>query len=102
MREVIALPPRDFQLMMRLKIRDFGEVYCYADQVRGPEALDMLAAMATAGWLVARGRTRSRRYEPSARLAGLPLRSPEIMRILRAGGQLDLWPEARHPPHNTE
>ena len=35
----ITLPSRDFQLMMRLKVRDFGEVYCYADQVRGPEAV---------------------------------------------------------------
>ena len=35
----IALPPRDFQVMMRLKIRDFGEVYCYADNVGGPEVL---------------------------------------------------------------
>ena len=57
-----------------------------------------LAAMVTAGWLMARGRTRSRRYEPSARLAALPLRSPEIMRILRAGGELDLWPEAAASP----
>src|SRR4051794_11347058 len=35
----IALPPRDFQLMMRLKVRDFGEVYCYADNLRGPDVL---------------------------------------------------------------
>src|SRR3954469_6499780 len=35
----IALPNQNFQVMMRLQVRDFGEVYCYADQVRGPEAV---------------------------------------------------------------
>src|SRR5512135_1537068 len=30
----IALPSRDFELMMRLKVQDFGEVYCYADRIR--------------------------------------------------------------------
>ncbi|MFI5259816.1 MAG: Fic family protein [Candidatus Limnocylindrales bacterium] len=50
-----------------------------------------LAAMVAAGWLTARGRTRSRRYEPSARLVQLPLRSPDLMGALRTGGQLGLW-----------
>lgn len=35
----IALPNQNFQLMMRLPVRGFGEVYLYADEVRGPEAL---------------------------------------------------------------
>jgi endo-1,4-beta-xylanase len=35
----IALPAQNFQLMMRLPVRGFGEVYLYADDVRGPEAL---------------------------------------------------------------
>lgn len=61
-----------------------------------------LAAMVAAGWLTARGRTRSRRYEPSARLAELPLRSPDIMRILRAGGQLGLWAAAPAPSSSED
>jgi GH35 family endo-1,4-beta-xylanase len=35
----IGLPNQTFQVMMRLKVRGFGEVYLYADDVRGPEAL---------------------------------------------------------------
>jgi GH35 family endo-1,4-beta-xylanase len=35
----LALPRGTFQVMMRLPVRGFGEVYLYADGVRGPEAL---------------------------------------------------------------
>jgi GH35 family endo-1,4-beta-xylanase len=35
----IDLPDRDFQVMMRLPVAGFGEVYLYADDVRGPEAV---------------------------------------------------------------
>ncbi len=35
----IPLPKENFQLMMRLGVPTFGEVYLYADDVRGPEVL---------------------------------------------------------------
>lgn len=53
-----------------------------------------IAAIVRAGWLVTRGNTRARRYEPSERLLALPLRTPEIVLRLRSGQQLRIWDDA--------
>ena len=73
----IALPGRDFQLMMRLKVRDFGEVYCYADRVRGPEVV--------LNYEFARSRAATvRRYVAKGRSEGVTF-SAALMKRLEAG-----------------
>ena len=73
----IALPSRDFQLMMRLKVRDFGEVYCYADQVRGPEVV--------LNYEFARSRAATvRRYVAKGQTEGVTF-SAALMNRLEAG-----------------
>ncbi|MEO8596929.1 MAG: endo-1,4-beta-xylanase [Candidatus Solibacter sp.] len=73
----IALPDREFQLMMRLKVRDFGEVYCYADQVRGPEAvLNYEFARSRAAFV--------RRYVQAAQQQGVTF-SAALLQRLQAG-----------------
>lgn len=73
----IALPSRDFQLMMRLKVRDFGEVYCYADQVRGPEVV--------LNYQFARSRAATvRRYVGKGQTEGVTF-SAALMKRLEAG-----------------
>ena len=73
----IALPDRAFQLMMRLPVRGFGEVYLYADGVRGPEAL--------LNYEFARSRAAFvRRYVTAAELEGVGF-SAGLRRRLEAG-----------------
>ncbi len=73
----IGLPDRDFQLMMRLKVRDFGEVYCYADQVRGPQVI--------LNYEFARSRAATlRRYITAAKAEGV-IFSAAMMKRLEAG-----------------
>lgn len=50
-----------------------------------PAARAELGRMTRAGWIEARGATRGRWYAPAARLSVLPLRVPELMRVLAAG-----------------
>ena len=59
-----------------------------------PAARAELGRMARAGWLEARGATRGRWYAPSATLAELPLRVPELVRLMAAGEQLTMFEEA--------
>ena len=73
----IALPNKKFQLMMRLPVRGFGEVYLYADDVRGPEAI--------LNYEFARSRAAVvRRYLQSAQTEGVSF-SAGLMRRLEAG-----------------
>src|SRR6187399_12652 len=73
----IALPNRDFQLMMRLLIRGFGEVYLYADGVRGPDVV--------LNYEFARSRAAVvRRYVRAAETEGVSF-SAALMRRLEAG-----------------
>jgi len=73
----IALPSRDFQVMMRLQVRDFGEVYLYADQVRGPEVI--------LNYEFARNRAAVvRRYVTAAQAEGVSF-SAALMKRLEAG-----------------
>ena len=63
--------------MMRLKVRDFGEVYCYADQVRGPEAV--------LNYEFARSRAATvRRYVTGGQAEGVTF-SAALMKRLEAG-----------------
>jgi hypothetical protein len=55
-----------------------------------PTARNMLNAMARAGWLAPRGRTRGLSYHPGPRMAGIRLRSPEIFEQYVAGQTLGL------------
>lgn len=59
-----------------------------------PAARAELGRMARAGWLDPRGLTRGRWYAPTDRLNRLPLHVPELMNLLAAGGQLQLFDEA--------
>ncbi len=59
-----------------------------------PAARAELGRMARAGWLEPTGQTRGRWYMPTADLADLPLRVPELMRLMAAGEQLSMFPEA--------
>lgn len=56
-----------------------------------PAARAELGRMARAGWLVPTGQTRGRWYAPAERLADLPLRVPELMRMMAAGEQLSMF-----------
>lgn len=56
-----------------------------------PAARAELARIARAGWLEPHGATRGRWYAPTARLDAVPLRVPELMRLLAAGDQLRLF-----------
>jgi hypothetical protein len=58
-----------------------------------PAARAELGRMAGAGWLEPRGATRGRWYAPGARLHAIPLRVPELIRLLAAGDQLRLFDE---------
>lgn len=58
-----------------------------------PAARAELGRMTRAGWLEPRGATRGRWYTPSARLNGIPLHVPELMRLLAAGEQFMLFDE---------
>lgn len=59
-----------------------------------PAARAELGQMARAGWLDPRGQTRGRWYAASERLAAVPLRTPELMRLLAAGEQLSMFDSA--------
>lgn len=59
-----------------------------------PAARAELGRITRAGWLQPRGVTRGRWYAPSDRLMALPLRVPELMRLLAAGEELQLFDEA--------
>jgi GH35 family endo-1,4-beta-xylanase len=73
----IELPAKEFQVMMRLKVRDFGEVYLYADQVRGPEA--------NLNYEFARSRAAVvRAYVKKGQAEGVSF-SPALMKRLEAG-----------------
>ncbi len=73
----IALPPEKFQLMMRLGVPTFGEVYLYADNVRGPEAI--------LNYEFARSRAAVvRRYVTAARAEGVDF-SAALNKRLEAG-----------------
>lgn len=59
-------------------------------------ARQLLARIASAGWLRPLGRTRARRYIPGPRLEAIPLRVPDLTQRLRSGDaetQLEVWPE---------
>jgi hypothetical protein len=56
-----------------------------------PAARAELGRMSRAGWLEPRGATRGRWYAPAERLAGLPLRVPELVRLMAAGAQLEMF-----------
>jgi hypothetical protein len=62
-----------------------------------PAARAELGRMARAGWLGPRGQTRGRWYEPTDRLAALPLRVPGLLRMMAAGEQLSMFDT---PPAN--
>ena len=73
----IGQPSQEFELMMRLKVRDFGEVYLYADDVRGPEAiLNYEFARSRAAFV--------RRYVKAAQAAGVSF-SAGLTKRLEAG-----------------
>jgi GH35 family endo-1,4-beta-xylanase len=73
----IALPNQKFELMMRLPVRDFGEVYLYADDVRGPEAvLNYEFARSRAAFV--------RRYLKTAQAEGVSF-SAGLMKRLESG-----------------
>ena len=73
----IGLPSRDFEAMMRLKVRDFGEVYCYAGQIRGPEVV--------LNYEFARSRAATvRRYVTKGQSEGVTF-STAMMKRLEAG-----------------
>lgn len=59
-----------------------------------PAARAELGRIARAGWLEPRGVTRGRWYAPTDRLSVLPLHVPELMALLAAGEQLQLFDEA--------
>ena len=56
-----------------------------------PAARALLARLVERGWLLPQGRTRGRWYAPSDRLAGLPLRVPDLMRYLADGAPLSMF-----------
>ncbi len=58
-----------------------------------PAARALLARVAAQGWLVPQGRTRGRWYAPSERLDSLPIRVPELVRLLAAGERLEMFAE---------
>lgn len=58
-----------------------------------PAARAELGRMARAGWLEPRGATRGRWYAPAERLHSIPLRVPELMRLLAAGDPLRMFDE---------
>lgn len=73
----IGLPNEQFELMMRLPVRDFGEVYLYADQIRGPEVvLNYEFARSRAAFV--------RRYVTAAQAEGVDF-SAGLMKRLEAG-----------------
>lgn len=73
----IELPSGKFQLMMRFLVRGFGEVYLYADDVRGPEAL--------LNYEFARSRAAFvRRYVTATQAEGVTF-SAELLKRLEAG-----------------
>jgi endo-1,4-beta-xylanase len=73
----IGLPNEKFQLMMRLGVPTFGEVYLYADDVRGPEVL--------LNYEFARSRAAFvRRYVKAAQTEGASF-SAQLMKRLEAG-----------------
>ncbi len=73
----IAQPNQKYELMMRLPVRDFGEVYLYADDVRGPEVL--------LNYEFARSRAAFvRRYLKAAQAEGVGF-SAGLMKRLEAG-----------------
>jgi len=59
-----------------------------------PAARAELGRIARAGWLEPRGATRGRWYAPAEMLMALPLRVPELMRLLAAGEPVSLPPDA--------
>ena len=59
-----------------------------------PAARAELGRIARAGWLEPRGVTRGRWYAPTERLSSLPLHVPELMALLAAGEELQLFDEA--------
>ena len=73
----IGLPKEKFQVMMRLGVPTFGEVYLYADDVRGPEVLLNYEFARSRAALV-------RRYVKAAQTEGVSF-SPELMKRLEAG-----------------
>ncbi len=70
----ISLPPGNFQLMMRLPVAGFGEVYLYADDVRGPEALLNYEFARSRAALV-------RRYVKAAQSAGVSFSAGLLKRL---------------------
>jgi len=62
-----------------------------------PAARALLARIVDRGWLVPHGRTRGRWYAPSARLDGLPLRVPALMRHLANGAELAMFDDRTAP-----
>lgn len=60
-----------------------------------PAARAELGRMARAGWLDPRGQTRGRWYAPTERLAAVPLRTPELIRMMAAGEQLGMFDNGR-------
>jgi endo-1,4-beta-xylanase len=73
----IGLPNQKFELAMLLPVRDFGEVYLYADDIRGPEVL--------LNYEFARSRASFvRRYVKAAQAEGVSF-SAGLIRRLEAG-----------------
>jgi endo-1,4-beta-xylanase len=73
----IGLPGQKFELAMLLPVRGFGEVYLYANDVRGPEVL--------LNYEFARSRAAFvRRYVKAAQVAGVNF-STEVTKRLEAG-----------------
>lgn len=58
-------------------------------ELSGSRVRAMLSEAVAAGWLVAVGETRGRRYVPAARLAAVPLRVPDVLDRLRSGARID-------------
>ncbi|MFB3779204.1 MAG: endo-1,4-beta-xylanase [Bryobacteraceae bacterium] len=73
----VGLPGEQFQLMMRLGVPNFGEVYLYADDVRGPEVLLNYEFARSRAAFVAR-------YVKTAQAEGVSF-TPQSMKRLEAG-----------------